>query len=591
MVTLQSLMPRPMSPLRATTALAVACITALSAARGNDVRLPDIGSSAGTIMTQQDQREYGAAVLHELRSYGMVLDDALLNDYINSLGYKLVSNSDRPDLPFNFFLMRDEQINAFAVPGGYIFTYTGLLTAMAREDDVAAVLAHEISHVTQQHLLRAFEDMQKMSLPIMLGMLGVLIASQHRTDDAGTAAIMTGTSLMQQRQINFTRHDEAEADRVGIQALARSGFDPLAMADAFSTLQRVMRVNGIDVPEFLLDHPVDTRRIADAKSRAEHLDCPTALPRTHADTQRTSGTLNLNLPDTPPAAVASEAEAEASAVAASDAATTTIEKGSPKDGTLPRVSVNACGVRNSGGESYFELMRERARVLSSNSVPALRGYYADNLRNNPAFDTPANRYGYALALTITREAQAALVELRKLVAQKPGSSVFRLALADALDQAGSVQESLRVYDQLNSDFPGNRAVTQSYADSLLARGDDKSSHRAQELLRPLVERYGDDPDLQKSYGRACQLAGDKVRAAEAYAEAAYLNGNAEDALNQLKALAKQPDLTFYQRSRVDARITRLTPEVLALRKRGTREDPTSEAPGSLMPSFGCCQKR
>jgi predicted Zn-dependent protease len=487
--------------------------------------------------------------------------------------------------------MRDEEINAFAVPGGYVFAYSGLMTAMAREDDLAAVLAHEISHVTQQHLLRAFEDMQKMSLPIMLGMLGVLIAAQHRTDDAGTAAIMTGTSLMQQRQINFTRSDEAEADRVGIQALARSGFDPLAMADAFATLQRVMRVNGVDVPEFLLDHPVDTKRIADAKARAEHLDCPATAPHVASATAGQSGGLNLNLP--PPAPIPhaiSEADAEASAVAASDAATTTVEKASPKEGTLPRVSVHACGVRDRGGESYFELMRERARVLSAKSIVVMRGYYAENLRTNPAFDTPANRYGYALSLIFTHEGTAAVTELRKLIAQKPDTTVFKLALAEALDQAGSVQESLHLYDQLNADFPGNRAITQSYADSLLARGDEKSARRAQELLRPLVDRYGDDPDLQKSYARACQLAGDKVRAAEAYAEAAYLNGNAEDALNQLKTLSKQPDLTFYQRSRVDARITRLTPEVLALRKRGA-PDPTSDTPpGSLEPRLGCCQR-
>ena len=586
---IHSNMPFPMPRLRAPTVLALACLTALSSARGNDVKLPDIGSSAGAIMTWQDQREYGAAVLHELRGYGLVLDDALINDYINALGYKLVSNSDRPDLPFNFFVMRDEDINAFAVPGGYVFAYSGLMTAMAREDDLAAVLAHEISHVTQQHLLRAFEDMQKMSLPIMLGMLGVLIASQHRTDDAGTAAIMTGTSLMQQRQINFTRSDEAEADRVGIQALARSGYDPLAMADAFAALQRVMRVNGVDVPEFLLDHPVDTKRIADAKARAEHLDCPATAPRVVGTPAGSSGGLNLNLPPAPIPNAISDADAQASAVAASEAATTTIEKASPNEKTLPRVSVHACGVRDRGGESYFELMRERARVLSAKSVVVMRGYYAENLRTNPAFDTPANRYGYALALTFTREGSAAVVELRKLLAQKPDTTVFKLALADALDQAGSVQESLHLYDQLNADFPGNRAIAQSYADSLLARGDEKSARRAQELLRPLVDRYGDDPDLQKSYARACQLAGDKVRAAEAYAEAAYLNGNAEDALNQLKTLSKQPDLTFYQRSRVDARITRLTPEVLALRKRGA-PDPTSDAPGSLTPRLGCCQK-
>ncbi len=211
-------------------------------------------------------------------------------------------------------------------------------------------------------------------------------------------------------------------------------------------------------------------------------------------------------------------------------------------------------------------------MLVSDAPSKVRAYYADNLARNSAFDTPANHYGYALAMTRSGEATQAVAELRKLVQREPASSVMKLALADALDQAGSKQESLAVYEQLNTDFPGNRAVTLSYADSLMARADKDSARHAQELLRPLVERYSADPELQKSYGHACELAGDRVRAAEAYAEAAYLNGHAEDALNQLKALSKLPDLTFYQRSRVDARITQLTPEVLALRKRGMREE-------------------
>ena len=109
----------------------------------------------------------------------------------------------------------------------------------------------------------------------------------------------------------------------------------------------------------------------------------------------------------------------------------------------------------------------------------------------------------------------------------------------------------------------------------------KSARRALELLRPLLERRPGDPDLQRSFGRASDLAGDKVRAAEAYAEAAWLGGHAEDALNQLKALAKQPDLTYYQRSRIDARITQLTPAVLELRKRSS-----PGSPDSLAPAFG-----
>jgi len=300
-------MPSP----RVFSLLAAACISTLAGARENDVKLPDIGSSAGTVMSQQDQTEYGASVLHELRSYGLVLDDALLDEYINSLGYRLVSNSDRPDLHFTFFVVRDAEINAFAVPGGYIAANAGLIMNMAREDELAAVLAHEISHITQQHLLRAFEDMKKMSLPVMLAMLGVLLASSHTNDDTGMAAIMSGTSLMQQRQINFTRRDEAEADRVGIQTLARSGYDPSAMADTFATLQRVMRVNGVDVPEFLLDHPVDTTRIADAKARAAQLNCSVVAQTSTDRAQAANGALNLTLPPPRMTDVHSDADDEA----------------------------------------------------------------------------------------------------------------------------------------------------------------------------------------------------------------------------------------------------------------------------------------
>jgi predicted Zn-dependent protease len=566
--------------------LAAACMAGLAGARDLDVKLPDIGSSAGAVMSPQDQQSYGASVLHELRSYGLVLDDALLDEYINAIGYKLVANSDRPDLPFTFFIVRDDDINAFAVPGGYIAANAGLIVNMSREDELAAVLAHEISHITQQHLLRAFEDMKKMSLPTMLAMLGILLASSHTHDDTGTAAIMTGTQLMQQRQINFTRHDEAEADRVGIQTMARAGYDPLAMADTFSTLQRIMRVNGFDVPEFLLDHPVDTHRIADAKARAQNLTCSRG-PAAAAVSARASGTgpLNLALPGPRTNEIRASPGDDADAIASSESATVAVDAKSSSPGTLPRVSVTACGVHTPAQETYFELMRARARVLASDTPSKVRAYYADNLQRDPAFDTPANRYGYALALTRSGAAGQAVGTLRKLAADEPNLAVYRLALADALDQSGNKAESLAVYEKLGTDFPGSRAISLSYADALIARADVDSARRAQELLRPLVERYAGDPDLQKSYARACQLGGDKVRAAEAYAEAAYLNGHAEDALNQLKTLSKEPDLTFYQRSRVDARITELTPEVLALRKRST---PEPDSPGSL--SFTCCRR-
>lgn len=577
---------------RTLSLLAAACVATLAGAREPDVRLPDIGSSAAGMVSPQDMYDYGAGALQEMRAYGMVLDDALLNDYLNGLGYRLVANSDHPNLRFTFFIMNDEQINAFAMPGGFVAANAGLIIVMQREDELAGVLAHEISHVEQQHILRAFEDTKKVSIPIMLAMLGVMIAASGRSDDAAPAAMAAGTSLMQQRQINFTRSEEAEADRVGIQILSRAGFDPNAMASAFQALQKVMRVNGIDIPEFLLDHPLDTKRIAEARDRAAQLGCPTeprlrpTRPSLHAN-----GSLNLNLPAEQSTnhggGAAADSIDEASAIAASEAATTKIGKSSDNPKTLPPVSVTACVSRGPAVQGYFELMRERARVLSANSKTAIRAYYANNLRDDPTFDTTANRYGYALALTRGGDPKTAVTELRKLVERQPNSAPLSLGLAGALDLAGDKSGALKTYERVYTDFPGNRAVTLSYADALLAQSDESSAKRALELLRPLIARYADDPDLQKSFGRANQLAGDKVRAAEAYAEAAYLTGHAEDALNQLKALSKQSDLTYYQRSRIDARITQLTPTVLELRK---RRSPDSDSPNSMAPALSCCDQ-
>lgn len=524
--------------------IAAACV-GLAGAQEPGVRLPDIGSSAASAMSPEEMKAYGASMLHEMRAYNFVLDDPLVNDYLHALGYRLVSVSDRPDLEFTFFVVRSNDINAFAAPGGYIGVNIGLINAMSSEDELAAVVAHEIAHVTQQHLLRAFEDSKKSSIPIALAMLGALVATANRSDDASQAALISGVSLIQQRAINFTRYDEIEADRVGIQSLARAGYDPLAMAETFATMQRVMRVNGIDVPEFLRTHPVDVNRIADAKARARQLD------KTFASANRGAGIVD-----------------EAPLAAATADESTPLNLSLPSGTSLVRP---ALVTRTATDSPYFELMRERARTLNAESTNAILRYYADELKRGPASNTSANRYGHALALVRARQPQAALGEFARLTADFPRSSVFELGMADAEDQAGKKDAAFKRYERLSRDFPGNRAIALAFTEALLSRGDEASAQRAQDIVRPLLARYAEDPDLQRSFARANELAGDKVRAAEAYAEWAFLNGRAEDALNQLKALSSKEDLTYYQRARVDARITAMTPIVLDIRKRERRE--------------------
>ncbi|TLY53471.1 MAG: hypothetical protein E6K53_00865 [Gammaproteobacteria bacterium] len=152
--------------------LAAALTAAIGAVQATETRLPNLGSSAGQIASPEQQRQYGFYVLHELRNHSGVLDDALLGDYLNTLGYRLVANSAQPDQPFTFFVVRDNDINAFALPGGFVGVNAGLITTSETENELAAVLAHEISHVTQNHLIRAVEAEQKMTPLMILAMIG-----------------------------------------------------------------------------------------------------------------------------------------------------------------------------------------------------------------------------------------------------------------------------------------------------------------------------------------------------------------------------------------------------------------------------------
>lgn len=517
------------------TTFLIAASVNLAAAREGDVRLPDIGSSAAAVMSQSEQDRYGASVLNELRSYGLVLDDPLLNDYLFGLGHRLAAAGDRPDLNFTFFIMRDNEINAFAVPGGYIGINAGLINVMRREDELAGVIGHEIAHVSQQHLLRAYEAAKKASLPIALAMLGAMIATSGRSDDAAQAALISGTALIQQKQIDFTRSDEIEADRIGIQTLAKAGFDPHAMGDAFTALGRVMRVNGVDVPEFLRTHPVDVNRIADAKSRADALD-------SSAHNRRDSfSTVSIAVP-----------------------------AGGSLLGPWKTPALAASVDDRKSSEAYYQLMRERSRVLAASSASTMAAYYSKNFKDDRGFDTPATRYGYALALIRADQADKAKEELTRLLESDPHQPLFQLALAQSMERRGERIAAEKRFETLQQNYPGNRAYALALADALIARSETAPARRAQTLLRPLLEKYPNDPDLQGSFARACELSGDKARAAEAYADVAWLNGRAEDALGQLKALAEKSDLDYYQRARVDARIAQMTPEVLELRRRGEK---------------------
>ena len=231
------------------------------------IDLPDIGESTGTILSPEYERRLGQAFLNQIRQQADIINDPEVETYIQSIGYRLVAQSDSNSQLFTFFVINDSLINAFAAPGGIVGINSGTIMSSETESELASVMAHEIAHVTQRHMARSAEMTQKMSIPLMAAMLGaILIASQN--SQAGAAAIAAVQGGAVQTQINFTRNNEEEADRVGMQLLQRSGFNPSGMPNFFKKLQQNSRYSA-QAPEFLRTHPLTTNRIADAEARAD----------------------------------------------------------------------------------------------------------------------------------------------------------------------------------------------------------------------------------------------------------------------------------------------------------------------------------
>ncbi|MEO7071871.1 MAG: M48 family metalloprotease [Rhodanobacter sp.] len=522
---------------RALLGATLTCAIGIAQAQ-QDVRLPDLGSSADALISPQEAKDYGASMLRQMRALDMVVDDPLLDDYINDLGYRLAAASSKPKDHFAFFVVKDEEINAFAAPGGYIAVNAGLFTITRSESELAGVIAHEIGHITQNHLQRAFEDSKKDAPLMALVLLGAIAAGAGgHSGDAPMAVLAGGQGLLAQKSINFTRKDEVEADRVGIQTLANAGFDPDAMAGFFERMQDAMSAGagGRDVPALLQTHPVTVARISDAKARADALKAAQKL--------RPSG---ITLPP--------EQWARSTAPIPFVRDPTRITSSAAAGDTL----------------SAYELMRERARVLAGNA-PKLAIYYASNLHKGGDFDTPANRYGYALALSRSGRGAQAVDELLPLLRKHPDQLVLRLALADAQLQAGQRGAALVIYRQLNAQTPRNRAVALAYANALSTRGSKEEAATAADLLRPLLDN-AQEPEVYSAYARASAKAGDSVRAEEAFADASYYSGRPFDAMEQLKRMLKRTDLDYYARVRIQARISELTPLVLELQKRKIATD-------------------
>jgi len=231
--------------------------------------LPDLGEVAQADFSPAMEKRVGESIMRDIRLHEPAyVEDPEINGYLNRLGTRLVAQSTEARHDFEFFVLRDATLNAFAMPGGYIGVHTGLIMAAQSESELASVLAHEISHVTQHHLARQLGAQSQAQLPMLLSLAVAILASRSRGDLA-QGALMAGQAAGIQSQLNYSRDFEREADRLGFQLLERAGFDIRGMASFFERLQKYGRLYENNAPGYLRTHPLTTERIADMENRIQ----------------------------------------------------------------------------------------------------------------------------------------------------------------------------------------------------------------------------------------------------------------------------------------------------------------------------------
>lgn len=464
-----------------------------------EAELPDIGDSAGAIISPEQERQLGQSTMRQLRRMAPIVTDEEVEDYIQHLGMELGKYSNYYG-DFHFFVIESPVINAFAVPGGYIGMHSGLILNSKSESEVASVLAHEISHLTQRHGARMIEAASNMSIPSMAAFLGAILVTAI-APQAGMGALAAVGAAQQQYQINFTRANEKEADRIGIELLHESGFRSLSMADFFGRLERANRYSDPKmIPEYLRTHPVTVNRVAEARERAERM--------------------------------------------------------------------NDKVVREDSYE--YHLIWHKLNVMAAADPAQAKSYYETILREGSFANESAARYGYTLALIEARDMDRARIELSKLLLEQPRLPAFRLLQAKLELEDGNTRLALKLLRQLHADEPENRAACYTYVALL---NQTNQAEEAKQVLRGFGVADEREPRFYKLLAEAEDRLGDQANSHYNLAEYYRSVGELELAFEQLRLAQVVPDLSHYQRLRIDARIDEIEKDLNRLdRDRAKRRE-------------------
>src|ERR1700753_2859730 len=252
-----------------------------SAFKGSGQDLPELGSPANAAVWLEAEAQLALWYVAEIRKSGVILPDPEIAQYAQEIGHSLSSHAEEGQHQFYYFVIREPEVNAQAIPGGFVIIHSGLILATRNENELAGVLAHETAHVTQRHIVRGILDQQKASLMTTAAMLAAILLGAHAgrgSHDAIEGAVLAGQGAAIQHQINYTRENEYEADRIGIGTMVAAGYDPLGMASFFDYISHLRPDPALmNAYQFLIDHPLPSDRVAEARNRADQIG------RTHHD--------------------------------------------------------------------------------------------------------------------------------------------------------------------------------------------------------------------------------------------------------------------------------------------------------------------
>jgi predicted Zn-dependent protease len=423
----------------------VAALLAGTRVRAADLPpLPDLGDSASAVLSPAEDRKLGEAFMREVRAQADVMDDPEINAYIQSLGHRLASQSDVDTGGFEYFVIRDPTINAFAGPGGHVGMYTGLIQLSESEKELAAVLGHETGHILQHHIARRIEEARGLQVPVLAGLAAAVLLG-IRSPDLGVAAMSAVQGGAAQAQLAFSRSMEEEADNTGMHLLYAAGFDPHAMPDFFERLQRASRYWS-QPPAFLQTHPVTIERIAYSRARAEQYPPPTAPYRDGSTYPLLKARVGILVEPDHAKAVADTRARLASGQYADQAATKyglalALERTDHYDEAR---SILRTLVAEHPDNSWYASALAQVELNAGNLRQAEK-IYAAGLQIDP--DNQAFLRGYVRTLLRARQAPKAVVVLEDFERRNAMSAPLYRLLAEAYKDAGRHPDSLFALSQ------------------------------------------------------------------------------------------------------------------------------------------------